>query len=236
MKRLQLGQLLDIARLASPSVERTLKLLQRRFRKRPPFTYRVARRVAFALWSGDLKLSVAKAAVDKARLNVLGKRCNHEVIEAIYELSKHHNRLCYRLSPQPYQIRRDAYIPVPLEFYFTNSGKPNLVFLQPRKTHAPDDRALGMIAGIIEEVYLPDVFEEADLFLLDLQSGDKEREPRVLGFSDLPRMPQEEIRDLLEVYLEAHRLYELWAAEQPPEERKKRSPERDSGQFDLPFE
>lgn len=237
MKKLNLGLLLDIARLARPTDSETLKLLKSRHGSRAPFTYNVARHTAMSLWAGDITLAAAEGAAAQSKMGELGKRCNLEVIRLIYEYSKPFNSMCRRIPAQPYPVSQDAFIPIPIDFYFSVDGVPKLFLLQPRRTHAPEDKALGLVAGIICDVYIPDIFEHAELYLLDLKSTAGVRIPRVLGFSDLPRTPQEEIRQLLQVYLEAYRMYEVWAAQQPKQNKEdnRKKPDGNTGQIEFPW-
>ena len=132
MSATRLPSLPHIAKSIRPSVEATVRQLHRLDAGTPPFSYDLAWRIAFQLYSGNISLVAALEACRRIKVP-LGAKCNAEVVNILWRDAQRASYLCHPLKDRLFLIRRDLAIPVRPRFYFVKDGAVHVFWLQPWK-------------------------------------------------------------------------------------------------------
>ena len=206
---------LDVGRFIRPSTEEIVELLLAYYTEMPAWTYGPARAVARSVFSGEISL---KAAVHgcETRGSLLGRPWNAEVAKLVWEAGRDRSLKCFKLSKRKFAIRQDLSFSVDPLFFFVEEGKIKIFWLQPRSGFNPTVKGLGIIATILRMTFADD-FENFDLELLDLSrpKGTKIRVPKTYTFSDLPLLPEEEVRLGLSRFAEAYDIVSARGVQRP---------------------
>jgi hypothetical protein len=213
-----------------------LRLREDHQRDKIPFTYGVSRKVAKPIWAGNLPLEAAKnAALKRYPKKGSGQTCNVEVIKNLHRLADGKSRQTGNVPRVNYPYGRDKMLPLSLDFYFIEAGKVYLVLIQPRKMECPNIFSLAILAKIIKSAYVPDIFDDAELCLIDMSADcvGGERRISMYGFSDLPNVSDKEIARVLEVYDAGYALYSAWAEQNPKKVNKSKDTGDQQGMLDF---
>lgn len=231
MQNLRIPSAQDVVRIIRPSVEETAEALKRYYEKWPSWSYGPARAMAKPVFSGELSLDAALEGC-KNRGNPLGRESNAEVAEHIWEAAKGRSFQCHKLAKRPFTIRRDLALLVDPLFFFVESRRVKIFWLQPRRRYSPTIAGMGALAVMVRMTYSGE-FDDFDLELLDLSvpDGKKERVRRIFGFGDLPTIAEDVVRDALERFAQAYDIV-CSVGVQRPERRRRR---RDDDQQSLGF-
>lgn len=195
---------LDVVRLIRPTLEETTDSLKRYYEKPPQWGYGPARAMAKPVFSGEISIEAAVQGC-RNRGNPLGRESNAEVARFVWSAAQGRSFQCFNLSKRPFAIRQDLRFWVDPLFFFVEDRRVKIFWLQPRRGFYPTLEGFGTLAVIIRMTFA-DEFDAFDLELLDLSvpSGSKERIPRTLGFSTLPQLSDDVVRDALARFAQAY--------------------------------
>jgi hypothetical protein len=188
--------------------------------------------MAKPVFSGDISREAALEGC-RRRGNPLGRNSNVEVADHIWQAAQGRSFQCYALSKRPFPIRRDLSFWVDPLFFFVETGRVKIFWLQPRRRYAPTVTGMGALAVITRMTY-SDEFDDFDLEFLDLSvpDGMKERVRRSFGFADLPKLPEEEVRDALERFAQAYDVVCKSGVQRPERRDRRRDDQRPLGLLD----
>lgn len=208
MSQHNLPSLPHIAKSICPTVEGTVRQLQRLDASTPPFSYDLSWRLALPLYSGAIKLNAALEACHRLK-PPLGAKCNAEVVEIMWQDSQGTSYFCHPLKDRFFPIRHDLLIPVRPRFYFVKNGVVNVFWLQPWKKFSLSEEQLGILASVIKQSFFFDDFENANLYLLDTSadSENERRKPQVFSLDNLPILSDEALKSAFDRFAMAYDIF-----------------------------
>ena len=225
----------DFARLISDDPEAILAGLKEHYsRPRIGWSYQWVQRNSRKIYSGELtEASINEYQASGKRK---GAKSNVEVALLLRQSAIGRSFQCFPIKPRRVKISREHSLTVSPPFYFVENGVVKIFWLQPRRTFALDDQQAGVLAALLRLSHFRDDFEDARLELYDASAPDgKNREPRVLGLSDLPVVSDRELTRAMEAFVWAYEQvrYTNFRASSPPTSKERKQDERQTTFEDM---
>lgn len=234
---LPIPPLQDVVRLTAHDVATTAANYRRHLRSSGPvWGYDASKRLAKAVFSLEMTREAAVDACGRIG-NKLGRPHNQEVGGLIWDVAKERGQfMCHDLHARELHLRSDIAIKVDPQFFFVDSGRPIIFYLQPRRGHVPGANGLRIIASAIHSLFAIDDLERADLLLLDLSRpiGCDKRAVIPYNFAELPPLPTAEAERFFQRFVDA---YDLVTEEGVERKTRRPRPPKDRGDdlFDQPL-
>lgn len=226
----------DLVRLFRPTQDETTQALLDHLIRRPGgFSYQLARSLSPFAFAGDVPLSALKRACDVARIPS-GRASNWEVVQLIREAGVGRVTQCYAMSDGRLHVRRDLSIRVAADFYFVESGKVHVFWLQPRRQYALNNSQLGMFGALLRLTLLTGDFADAEIELLDLSAQQRSvRNSRTLRLSDLPSVSDDEVETAIQRVVQAYDDISAMGIDWEKIRHRPATPASSNNQGDLPL-
>ena len=221
---------LDASRMTAPTSSETAHRVRQYFGDAGPFSYQKVRRLTAPLLEGALPYDIAVAGLIAIKFE-LARKCNLEVAELVAQCGEFRGRNFYRLRRVLYPIDRKFAVSLRPETICSVDGRPNLIFLQPRKTPTPWAYNPGFLRRILEEAYVPDYFEDARFWLVDTEANDEG--DRQLDLVDLQSVSPMQDREFIRRVAALRTAWRLHLKDRSP--RPKRPSRPDDRQSKIDF-
>jgi hypothetical protein len=207
---------LDASRMTAPTSSETAHRVKQYFGDAGPFSYQKVRRLTAPLLEGALPYDVTVAGLRAIKFD-LAKKCNLEVAELVAECDRFRGRNFYRLKRVLYPIDRKFAVSLRPETICAVDGRPNLIFLQPRKTPTPWAYNASFLRRILEETYVPDYFEDPRFWLVDTEADEEgDRRLDVVDLQSVAPMSDREFIRRIAALRTAWRLHLKDRSPRPP--------------------
>jgi hypothetical protein len=221
---------LDASRMTAPTSSETAHRVKRYFGDAGPFSYQKVRRLTAPLLEGLLPYDVAVAGLRAIKFD-LARKCNLEVAELVAQCDHFRGKNFYRLRRVLYPIDRKFAVSLRPETICSVGGRPNLIFLQPRKTPTPWAYNSSFLRRILEDVYIPDYFEDAQFWLVDTEGDENgERQLDLVDLQSIAPMPDREFIRRVATLRTAWRLH---LKDRSPKPRRPSHPDERQAEIDF---
>lgn len=184
----------ELVRLHRDTLDKTVEAVLSHLRRKPVgWSYNLARHLSPLALPEGLPISAFRRACGAARMAEAGKAANLEVLEEVRRIGIGRDLQCYTKGDAYLSITKEISLRVAADFYYVEGGVAKLVWLQPRRTYALDDKQLGTFCTLLRRALLVGDFVDADVELFDLSAPPRSpRNPRVMSVRELPQVSEDQ--------------------------------------------